>query len=98
MTEEKDFYEAIINKKDLSEREFRNLLDYEVDRSYGDNRRWTREVSSILKLCGHLFELDWDEGLTEYQDDVFFDLPYEVVKEEKQVTTTVVTYVPLKEN
>ena len=86
MTEEKDFYEAIINKKDLSEREFRNLLDYEVDRSYGDNRRWTREVSSILKLCGHLFELDWDEGLTEYQDDVFLDLPYEVVKEEKQVS------------
>ena len=98
MTEEKDFYEAIVNKKDLSEREFRGLLDYEVDRSYGDNRRWTREVSSILKLCGHLFELDWDEGLTEYQDDVFFGLPYEVIKEEKQVMTTVVTYVPLRED
>lgn len=98
MTEEKDFYEAIVNKKSLSDRELYDLLDYEVDRSYGDNRRWTRSVSSILELCGHLFELDWDEGLTEYQDDVFFDLPYEVVKEEKQVTTTVVTYVPLKEN
>lgn len=96
--EEKDFYEAIVNKKDLSERELRDLLDYEVDRSYGDNRRWTRGVSSILKLCEHLFELDWDEGLTEYQDDVFFDQPYEVVKEEKQVMTTVVAYVPLKED
>ena len=74
------------------------MLDYEVDRSYSDNRRWTRGVSSILELCGHLFELDWDEGLTEYQDDVFFDQPYEVVKEEKQVMTTIVSYVPLKKN
>ena len=95
---EKDFYEAIVNKKDLSEREFRDLLDYEVDRSYGDNGRWTREVSSILELCGHLFELDWGEGLTEYQDDVFLKPPYEVVKGEKKVMTTVVIYIPLKED
>ena len=81
---EKDFYAAIVNKKDLSEREFCDLLDYEVDRSYGDNGRWTREVSSILELCGHLFELDWGEGLTEYQDDVFLEPPYEVVKGEKK--------------
>ena len=95
MTEEKDFYEAIVNKKDLSERELNNLLKYEVARSYDNNRRWTRGVSSIIELCGHLFELDWDETIIEYRG-IFFDQPYEVVKEEKQVTATVVTYVPLK--
>lgn len=84
----------ILNKEELEEGEIEELVwDYEVDRSTGDNRRWTRTVTSIVKLCGKYFSIDWEEGLTEYQENQYYNQPYEVVKHTYEKTITVTEWV-----
>lgn len=87
--------EYIIGKIDagekLSEKELKELRwDFnEADTIYGENRRWSRSVRSIIEICGRYFALDWEEGLTEYQDNEFYNQPFEVEKKEYQKTITV---------
>lgn len=42
----------------------------------GENRRWTREVTSIISIPVNngerLFAIYWDEGLTEYQENEYW--------------------------
>ena len=45
-------------------------------------------------LKDEYFCLDYQEGLTEYQDDIFDSQPYKVKKVEKQVT--VIEFEPVK--
>lgn len=80
--------EKIYNGEHLSESE---LIDAvfecnEVDTEYGENNRWSRYVSTIIKIKDKLFCIDWEQGLTELQSDYFEDQPYEV----KEVEETVV--------
>ena len=83
--------EKIDKKEDLTEKELKALVFEceEVDRTYGENRRWTRGVQSVVKLCGRYFLVYWDEGLTECQDNEFYDQPYEVEKKTYEKTVTV---------
>ena len=82
----------------LSEEELRRMMDelVEVDRIYGENRRWTRSVRSIFEVEGRFIALDWEEGLTEQQDDVFYDQPIEVEKHEYEKTIIVTEWKELK--
>lgn len=83
--------EKIDTNQPLVEEELKRLVwEYEVERSYGDDNRWTRGVASIIKLCGRTFMLYWQKGLTEMQDDFYNDQPYEVEKitYEKTITVT----------
>ena len=100
MKQEEDYRKAhydeyIIGKIDagekLSEKELKELRwDFnEADTIYGENRRWSRSVRSIIEICGRYFALDWEEGLTEYQDNEFYNQPFEVEKKEYQKTITV---------
>lgn len=80
--------EKIYNGEHLSESE---LIDAvfecnEVDTVYGENNRWSRYVSTIIKIKDKLFCIDWEQGLTELQPDYFENQPYEV----KEVEETVV--------
>lgn len=80
--------EKIYNGEHLSESE---LVDAvfgcnEVDTVYGENYRWSRYVSTIIKIKDKLFCIDWEQGLTELQPDSFECQPYEV----KEVEETVV--------
>lgn len=72
--------QKIENHEDLTEREIRTLVFEcnEVERCEGENRRWSRTVSSIIELCGRFFKVIWEQGLTENQDDSFYEQPYEV--------------------
>lgn len=81
----------IDNKEPLTEHELRNLVyEFDVDTEYGDNRRWSRTVTTIVELCGRFFSIDWEEGLTECQENEFYNQPIEVKKTtyEKIVTVT----------
>lgn len=82
----------------LSEEELSRMMDelVEVDRIYGENRRWTRSVRSIFEVEGRFIALDWEEGLTEQQDDVFYDQPIEVEKHEYEKTIIVTEWKELK--
>lgn len=77
----------IDNNEPLTEDELKALVyeNYNVSRSQGevarmigDNRRWTRTVSSVIELCGRYFEIDCEQGLTESQENEFLEQPYEV--------------------
>ncbi len=80
-------------KETLTEKELRRLRDYEIECTFGENRRWTRSAHSILSLCDRFFSLDWEEGLTESQENEYMDQPYEVEKHTYEKTITVTEWV-----
>ena len=81
----------ILNKESLSESELQRLLDFELteERDYGENRRWTRTVYSVISLFNTTFMLEWEQGLTESQENEFYTQPYEVEPFEKEVVMVV---------
>lgn len=79
----------IDNGIELSEKELKMLVwEYEIDASYGENRRWSRSVTTIVQLGDRYFAIEWEEGLTEMQENEFYEQPYEVEKTEKTVVVT----------
>lgn len=95
---EKHFEEIMVQKlsekKSLSEREISTLVnEYGIESSYGENRRWTRSVSTVVKLLDKYYWINWEEGLTEYQSNEYFDQPYEVERHEYEKVIKVVEWV-----
>lgn len=60
-------------------------IEYEEE---GDDRRWSRTVTTVLKeeKTETLWCIDWDKGLTEMQEDSFYNQPYKVTLEQTPVT------------
>lgn len=93
-----DFDEIMLRKIDSGE----ELTEYELDElRYGDRikedeGRWTRTVTSIFELCGRYFALEWEEGLTEMQENEFNNQPYEVEKVTYEKTITIIEWKPIK--
>jgi hypothetical protein len=66
-----------------SERDRSELLNFEVDQWTGEEHRWDVEVSSIIELTPEddvddldkprFFQLNWQRGLTEMQENSFYD-------------------------
>ena len=87
-------YDETVNKlksgDKLSEREIKTLVydGVEVDEIEGDSGRWTQGVQTIIDIDGELWAIDWYRGLTEYQENEFYNQPYRVVKREKQIVVT----------
>lgn len=80
--EEKIYNGEILTKAELCEA----IFDCEeVDTQYGENRRWSRSVSTIIKIKDKLFCINWEQGLTECQENEFYDQPYEVEEKTKIV-------------
>ena len=91
----------IINGEVLTEKELKYCAWGEVgkyiDEEEGDSGRWTQSMSTIFEIDGQLYCIDWKRGLTEYQENEYWEQPYKVRREEKVITTTVVNYVKMKE-
>lgn len=87
---EKSFLEKFDNGEEFTEEELRDLTWQfaEEEIIYGENGRWTREVTTIFKIDDRYFALEWEEGLTEFQENGFYDQPYEVVLELKTEVIT----------
>lgn len=81
---EEHFEEILVKKIDagepLTESELSDMRDFSIERDYGENRRWQRSVYDICMMCDRYFALTWEEGLTESQENEFFEQPYEVYK------------------
>ena len=84
---DQEFLERFDKGEKFSERELDSLRweFNEVETIYGDNRRWSRSAQTIFEVQGRLFALDWEEGLTENQENEFFNQPYEVEKRTKVI-------------
>jgi hypothetical protein len=94
------FDEIMLKKIDtgekLTEKEMRELVcGYDVDTEYGDNRRWTRSVTTIVELKGRFFSIDWEEGLTECQENEFYNQPKEVRKHTYEKTIVVTEWIEI---
>lgn len=85
-------YKTIVSKLKAGEKLTESELEYlvydgiEVDEIKGDSYRWTQSVQTILDIDGELWAVDWERGLTECQENEFYDQPYRVEMREKQIT------------
>lgn len=92
-----DYNETVAKLKKgekLNEREINTLVwdGVRVDEIKGDSGRWTQHIGTIIEIDGELWRIDWEMGLTECQDDEFWNQPYRVKKIEKEVTRIEVSY------
>lgn len=95
-----DYNETVAKLKSgekLSEGEIKTLVydGVEVDEVEGGSGRWTQHIQTIIDIDGDLWAIDWNRGLTEYQENEFYNQPYRVVKQERQVVIT--EYVAVEE-
>ena len=84
-------YKKILNHQfnDITKNDIKSLVwNYEVKKIEGDSGRWTKSVQSICEICNVLVAVDWEEGLTEMQENEFYDPPYFVKPIERVVTIT----------
>lgn len=57
-----------------------------VDEVGGECDRWTQAVQTIFEVDGRLFAVSWYRGLTENQENDFYDAEvYEVERKEKVI-------------
>ncbi len=87
----------IDNKEKLTEGEISDLLEYEVMKDEGEDRRWSKTITSLIKINDRYFIVDWEQGLTEYQDNSYMDQPIEVFNPESISISSYYTVVYNKE-
>ena len=68
----------IDNHEDLSSQDYWEMIDnYSIYSDKGEDSRWTRFMYNLIKLGDRYFEIYWQKGLTEMQED-YWDYPEEV--------------------
>ena len=92
---DQDFLEKYDSGYKFSSSELREICFelIEVESEYGENLRWVRPVTRIYQVGNRYFCLEWFEGLTESQEDEFWEQPYEVEKKEYEKTITVTEWI-----
>jgi hypothetical protein len=89
-----------MGKRYFTEKEARQLIwDCEIDREEGDNRRWSRGITSIVKADDEkIYAIYWEQGLTECQENEYFAGEYpQVEKKTYEKTITVTEWVNVKD-
>jgi hypothetical protein len=71
----------------FTKEEVKKLVQGSIETMYGENRRWLRSNESIVKTDNKYYLLTWEEGLTECQENEFYD---QDAPEVKQVEETVI--------
>ena len=71
---EEYFLFLIENKVPFDSEDCCEMIDrFEIATIYGEPRRWTRTVRSICKLNHKYYCINWEQGLTEHQEDLYDD-------------------------
>ena len=90
-------FESKLKNKTFTEEELQELVQDYLFTSQGDRipyeiidtiydselNRWSRNVETIIKYKNKYYSILWEEGLTEYQDNYFYEQPTEVIKKTK---------------
>ena len=84
---EEEVLKKIRNNEDFTTEEYESLFYMlkEVDEKRYDKHRWYTPVDTIFKVKDTYILLEWEEGLTEYQEDTYCFAPYEVYYKEKVI-------------
>lgn len=85
--------------KNFTETELRDLAtEFPIyDLIEGDNRRWLKSMDTVLKIDDKYFMVCWQEGLTESQENEFYNQPVEVKHTVEVKTVTVNHYNPVNQ-
>lgn len=68
----------IDNHEDLYSSDYWEMIDnYSIYSDEGEDGRWTRFMYNLVKLGDRYFEINWQKGLTEMQENDW-DYPIEV--------------------
>lgn len=81
----------------LAEDEIESMV-HNLDEIYeeeGEEGRWDRQMTTVVDLLGDHYAVDWSRGLTESQENSFFEQPYRVKVETKEVMVKQTHIVPL---
>lgn len=66
-----------------------DLGEYEwVDEVEYDSGRWSQNMETIFKVGDDLWAIPWRRGLTECQENEFWDQPYRVIKKTRVIAET----------
>ena len=76
--------------ENLDENEVRDLMNWYpvIYEEEGEDRRWSRSVLSVVDVDGVKYAVDWDKGLTENQENGYYEQPYKVELTEEEITIT----------
>lgn len=97
---ENEFLERYDTGAKFSEEELRSFVWEEFERIEtieGDDHRWQREMTTIIKVGDRYFSIDWMAALTEFQKSDFPWQPIEVKYHEWQETVTKHEWRPVEE-
>ena len=85
---ENEIIKKIKNKEKFTEDELSCLRwDFpEVWEEEYEEHRWSKEVSTVVKVGEYYVRIDWLRGLTENQENEFWEQPY-FVKQHKYTKT-----------
>lgn len=80
-----EIYKKLQNKEKLSEKEIESLLwdSKQVYEEAGDDHRWQRGMFTVVKVENKFYGICWMKGLTENQENSYYDQPFEVACENK---------------
>lgn len=93
---DEELLRKIDNGEELTRSELCDIIfEYEVKREYGDNRRWSRSVTTISKIGDRYFSTNWEQGLTESQENEYYNQPIEVQKKTYKKTITITEWIPV---
>lgn len=91
--------QKFLDGEKLTEKEIKEFMcrGKEVDERTFDKGRWTESTFTVIEMVdGKLYGIDWECGLTEYQENEFPYQPYEVYKHEYEKTITVTEWEKVK--
>lgn len=92
-----NFEQKVLNGEKLNEDELSYLVnEFEVETEFEENRRWSRSATTISEVQGRFFMTSWENGLTEYQPNEYYDQPTEVEKVTIEKTIIVTDWRPIK--
>ena len=94
---DKSIEEKLQDGDNLTESEIESLRwDYpEVYEEEHGSGRWTTFMTTVVEVNGKNYAINWQSGLTEYQENIYDEQPYEyeLVEEEVTITKTVINRV-----
>lgn len=83
---EKKIYLRIIQKKEIEVEDLSELICfYNVDEIEHGHSRWTAHMETIIEFHGKHYSIDWERGLTEYQEDEIYPQILQEVEKVKVV-------------
>ena len=97
-----DEYDTEVIKKielglKLSRDELKYLaMDCEYVSEVLDTGRWAEKVRTIAKVHDRFFALEWERGLTECQENEFWNQPCEVKPHKYEKMVTITEWIPVK--